>query len=331
MKRLRTLLSTILTVGFCIASSVGVASNSNADTKIKYCNKNQEKIFLSIGYKTSAEAAIMSRGWWAIEAGKCSELAFPILVDKFYVHAQSSSQIYHWLGETALCVNAVDAYDLENAATVACDQAIQEKRKFKELSVAELVARAGTGMPTYEFNPVEATRVSGGLKFCNDTEEDLYLSYAQRKLGDQKTLVRGWFKTLPGKCFEAARDKEANEVLFYAQNPDAKLKWKGNIPLCTDDYNGYNFEDASKMACDLNNQRAQLFNLQKLPSTGDFEHHFVAQDAHSARSVVEICNSRSEKSIIAIAWKDSDFPGQVISKGWYVVEGGKCMNKQVID
>ena len=85
------------------------------------------------------------------------------------------------------------------------------------------------------------------------------------------------------------------------------------------------------MACDLNNQKTQLFNSQILPASGDFEYHFQTQQAHKARSVLEICNSRDKDTVLALAWEDSDLPGQYMSKGWYVLAAGKCLSNMVVD
>jgi len=132
------------------------------------------------------------------------------------------------------------------------------------------------------------------------------------------------------KCFEARRDLEAEEVYFYAQGGTGNLRWRGDTPLCTDDLSGYAFDDAGSMDCKGNNQIMQLFHKERLTER-EFEYHLIAADAHEVRSKVDLCNSRTEKSLITIAWERPDFAGDWITRGWYVLDAGACAKGLAVD
>jgi len=315
---------------------IGLGINSatlhgaTTETKLNLCNSNEEKIFISVAYQPAENLPVMARGWWGVEAKACQEISFPIVGDKVWVHAQSSSQIFHWVGETPLCVNSSDAYDLENAATIACNQSGQEHRTFKDYSLTDLRAVANGAVPTIKFTPEEATRVGGGLKLCNDTAENIYISFAQKKSTEASTTVNGWFMAKPGQCFEANRESSKDEILYFANSESGLKKWKGNIPLCTNDYDGFSHPNAETMDCTTNNLRLQSFTKEKLPESGVFTHHFKASEAYEARSVVDVCNSATEETALVIAFKDSEF-NQIVSRGWYILKSGECAKEQVID
>ncbi len=323
----------LLGVGFYTPLLLAATTDSNIETKINFCNRDEGKIFISVAYKPDENANLMARGWWGIEPNKCSELSFPISGDKILVYAQSFSKIYQWLGETKLCINTVDIYNLENAGTISCNESEQEIRPFKEFSIANLRTATGEEIPKIEFKLSDATKVGGGVKFCNDTSEDIFISSAQKRSSDAKTTVNGWLMAKPGKCFEVDRKEEASEILYFATSSNGSHKWRGNVPLCTNDYDGFNHPDAEIMDCSLNKLKMEYFQKEALPTSGEYGHHFKTNEAYVARSMMDICNSRSEENsiLVAIAWKDAEFSGQVISKGWSTLKGGECVKDLVID
>lgn len=315
-----------------LSGLIGTATSSavSTDTPLIFCNNNEEKIFISVAYQPAEGSDLIARGWWGLDANSCRDISFPVTGDKILVHAQSSSQIYHWLGDVKLCVNTVDAYDLEGAATLACNQPGQEQRAFKQLSLADLRATSEGEIPKIDFNPNDATRVGGGVKFCNDTTEEIYISYAQKKTADVNTTVNGWFLAKPGQCFEANREKEADEVLFFANSQSGMRKWAGDLTMCTNDFDGFSHKEAQSMSCDATNLKLQKFKKEKLPISGEYVHLFKLADAHEARSLVEICNKSTEEIAFVIGMKDQEFD-QTISRGWYIVKAGECIKDQVID
>jgi len=322
-----------LAVAFVTAFSVWPllepSASASTETKVNFCNKSEEKVFIAVGYKTPEEAGVLARGWWGIEPQKCNELSLPLEDGKIYFHASSSSSILQWLGDTSLCVDTVNAFDLDHADSMACTASDQEHRGFKELSVRNMPVVEGVS--TVDITPGDATRVGGGMKFCNDTDEELYLSLGQKNATASKTTINGWFSIKAGKCYETTRLNDADEVYYFANTSNTDKKWRGDVAFCTDDYDGYSYDDAAHMDCMKNNQKMQLFKKEKIGSDGLFEHHFKSADAHVVRSIVELCNSRSEKNVGVIAWKNPEFPGQLISKGWYNLAGGECIKDLAID
>lgn len=322
-----------LAVAFVTAFSVWPllepSASASTETDINFCNKSEEKVYVAVGYKNPGETGVLARGWWGIESQKCSGLSVPLEDGKIYFHASSSSSVLQWVGDTALCVDTVNAFDLEHSDSIACNAADQEVRKFKELPVSDMPLVEG--VRTIDIIPADATRIGGGLKFCNDTGEELYLSLGQKKASISKTTIDGWFSVKAGKCYETTRLGDADEVYYFANNANADKKWRGDVAFCTDDFDGYRFDDAAHMDCMKNNQRMQLFKKDKISPDGQFEHHFKASDADAVRSVVNLCNSRSEKNVGVIAWKNPEFAGQVITKGWYNLVGGECINDLAVD
>ncbi len=317
------------------ATSAALASSdlASADTALNLCNRHDEKIFVSAAYNetgTPGAPKVFARGWWGIDAGACTKLTFPLVDDRVMLFAQSSSQILNWIGDYSICVDLTHVFEIHDATAVACDGPDQLFRAFKVLTIPNLPAPAPDNVPTFEFKTADATRVGGGLKFCNDTTNPVYLSHAQKKSRDSKFGVDGWYEVQPSKCHEENRDPLADEVWFYAQGGAGTLAWRGDTPLCTDDVKGYHYEDASNMPCTANNQILQMFRKVALDSQ-EFEHHFTVNDAHRVRSVVDICNNRQEKVLVATAWKRPLFPDDVVTRGWYVIEGGKCVTQLPFD
>ena len=325
MKLKKTTMSLILAGSF--ASPWGWQCLA-AETKINLCNTNTEKIFAAVAYDAETGEKIVSRGWWAIEANACIDLSLPVVDDRLYLFAQSSSQLLNWNGSTSLCLDTTHVFDYQSAADMPCNEPDQAIRAFREVSIAAL--SAPTGIPKYEFKPTDAVRVGGAIKFCNDTAEKAYLSLSQKKSSNPKFSVDGWFVIEAAKCFEARRDLEAEEVYFYAQGGTGNLRWRGDTPLCTDDLSGYAFDDAGSMDCKGNNQIMQLFHKERLTER-EFEYHLLAADAHEVRSMVDLCNSRTEKSLITIAWERPDFAGDWVSRGWYVLDAGACVKDLAVD
>ena len=161
-------------------------------------------------------------------------------------------------------------------------------------------------------------------------DSPIYISFAQKKSTNAETTVNGWFLAKPGLCFEANRDKEMDEVLFFANTESRSMKWKGDIAMCTNDFDGYSHANAAKMDCSANNLLIQYFTKAKLPVEGEFVHHFKTEEADSARSVLQICNSQDQEISLAIAVKDPEVE-KIITRGWYNLKKGECAKDQVVD
>lgn len=319
----------LLMVSGATWSALSGSPSMAAETSINLCNANTDKIYVAVAY--NADQKKLARGWWAIEANKCVDLSFPLLDDRLFLFAQSSNQVFNWIGTTPLCTDLTQVFDFPDAENLPCTGANQGFRSFREISVSSLsTGTAGTRVPTFEFKPADAVSVGGRLKFCNDTTDSTYLSLSQKKSGEPKFPIKGWFMIDAGKCFETRRDPDAEEVYFYVQGGAGKLSWRGDTPLCTDDVKGYSFDDAASMDCKGNNQVTQLFRTERLNSDG-FEFRLQVADAHEIRSMVDLCNSRSEKSLMTIAWERPQFSGELMTRGWYVMEAGACVNDLPID
>lgn len=310
-----------------------------ADTALNFCNRHDEKIFIAVAFDEStppggsaAAPKVFARGWWGIDAGACTKLTFPLLDDRVLLFAQSASQTLNWIGDSSVCIDLTHAFEFSDAANLACNGPDQGYRAFKVVSVPSLPAPAPDSVATYEFKTQDAVRVGGGLKFCNDTQDPVFLSFAQKKSRDTKFKVDGWFSIKPDKCYETSRDPSADEVWYYAQGGAGSLTWRGDTPLCTDDVKGYTFEDAANMPCTGMNQIVQMFQKGAMASTGqEFEHRFNVAGAHQIRSMVDICNNRQEKIYVATAWKRAEFPDDIVTRGWYLIDPGKCVTRLPVD
>jgi uncharacterized membrane protein len=295
------------------ATSALASSADSADTALNFCNRHDEKIFIAVAFDEPGDASappggsavapkVFARGWWGIDAGACTKLTFPLVDDRILLFAQSASQTFNWIGDSSVCVDLTHAFEISDAANQACNGPNQGYRAFKVVNVPSLPAPAPDSVATYEFKTQDAVRVGGGLKFCNDTQDPVYLSFGQKRSRDTKFSVDGWFSIKPDNCYETTRDSSADEVWYYAQGGSGTLTWRGDTPLCTDDVKGYTFEDAANMPCTGTNQMMELFQRGVLAAAGqDFEHHFKVADAHKIRSQVDICNNRQEKIYVATA------------------------------
>ena len=301
------------------------------ETKIKLCNGSDQKIYLAVAYEPQAGAPLMSRGWWDLGPNSCNDLSLPLGSDRFLLNATSDSHVLQWAGDQKLCINSIDKFDFENASTMACSGSGLELAGFKELSIAALTQEAGGQTPRYEFKPADAVATGSILKICNDSTNDLYLAIGQRNSTEQAFAVGGWFKILANNCREMLRSESADEMYLYADSSDGTLIWKGDLALCTDDHEGFSFDNAKSMGCDGEHQRRELFKRVPMSGTGAFEYHLKPQAAKAVRTVADLCSRARDTIYVATAFENADFPGEVISIGWFTIEPGQCSKDVVVD
>jgi uncharacterized membrane protein len=304
---------------------------SQEERPIRLCNHNDEGVYVAVAYEPTAGGPLMSRGWWTIESQGCVDLKFPIATDKILLHGESVSHAHQWQGEQSLCVDGVNKFDFVDAATRPCENNGLSKRLFKQLSLAELTASAAGGTPQYSFEATDAVNLGPVLRVCNDTSNDVYLSYAQRKAGNPEFNVGGWFKIAAAKCYEALRLPDTNELLLYANGNDDRQVWIGNVAVCTNHYDGFNYSASETANCDAPNQRRQLFRSISLEGYTDFEYRLRPQDAVSPRSYVSFCNNSTDKMDLAIVYKTLEIPDQIISQGWLTIDAQSCAKPMAIN
>lgn len=317
--------------GLLFTSALSTAAFAAPGVKVSFCNENAQKLFLAVAYEAQSGEPLVSRGWWVVDPDNCSDVELPIIGDKLLVYANSENQLMEWRGQTQLCVDTTNKFDFTNASEIACQGGTLARRNFKELSMTRLTASANGGTPKYEFTQNEATRLGDALRLCNDSGETIYLSYSQKSSQALALAVAGWFKVLPGKCHETVKVADSDELYLFASNEQGDKRWKGDIPLCTNSYDGYLFTEPSTMTCHGNNERRQLFKKIPMSMTGDFEYHLKSIGSETARSMVELCNKGTENIVLVIASANPDFEGEYLSSGWFGVKPSECSKAMAID
>ena len=320
--------------GFLGLGMVGILSTASfgaSNVKVGFCNESEQKLFLAVAYEPEMGEPLIARGWWSIDPNKCSQVDLPIAGDRILLYANSENQILEWRGDTKLCVDSTNKFDFASAQSMPCVGETLGHRNFKELSLRQLAESTGSTMPAYTFRADGATRLADALKLCNDSGDTLYLSYAQRSSQAVALALAGWFKVLPGKCHETLKSQGSDELFLYASNERGDKRWKGDIPLCTNSYDGFLFTEAASMECHGNNERRQLFKKISMNPSGDFEYRLKSIGSETSRSMVELCNKGSANIVVAIASENLDFRGQFISTGWFGVKVGECSNALPVD
>ena len=317
--------------GLSLTSALSTAAFAAPGVKVSFCNENEQKLFLAVAYEAQSGDPLVSRGWWVIDPNKCSDVELPIIGNKLLVYANSENQLMEWRGQTQLCVDRTNKFDFNNASEIACQGEGLAMRSFKELSMRQLTESANGGVPKYAFTPDSATRLGDAVRLCNDSEETIYLSYSQKSSQALALVVAGWFKVMPGKCHETVKAADSDELYLFASNEQGDKRWKGDIPLCTNSYDGYLFTEPASMTCHGNNERRQLFKKIPMNMTGDFEYHLKSIGSETARSMVELCNKGAENIVFVIASANPDFQGEYVSIGWFGVKPGECSKALAID
>lgn len=318
-------------VGVYLAMATPSVATAAPGVKINFCNENDQKIFLSVAYEAEVGLPLLARGWWPIESKKCADLELPVAGDRLLVYANSDNQVMEWRGDAPICVDTTNKFDFSNARDMACEGATLAHKGFKELSIRQLANSANDGSLKYTFTADLATRMADALRLCNDTADTVFLSYSQKSASAVALAVAGWFKVLPGKCHEALKIAGSDELYLFANNERGDKRWKGDVPLCTNSYDGYLFTEAASMACHGNNERRQLFKRITMERSGDFEYHLKSIGSETSRSMVKLCNKSATNIVVTIASANSDFPGEFISSGWFGVKSGECSNALAID
>ena len=292
--------------------------------KVNLCNDHDQKVYAAIAYNPDANSSLMSRGWWGVDAKSCNELEIPVVGDRFLVFANSESLALEWSGSTSLCIDGVNKFDFSGADDMRCEGGSLKQVKFKELSVRQLAATSSDGVPKVTFKSVDAVSISDVFRFCNDSNDVAYIAYGQKSSGPNPVGVAGWYKISPNKCYETLKAKDSNELYLYANNERGDRRWKGDIPLCVNSYDKFNFIDPLNMNCQDNNQRKQLFKKISAPAGSSFEYHLKDIGSETVRSMVELCNKSTEDIVVALAYENSDFIGQHVSSGWFSIKVGEC-------
>lgn len=294
------------------------------EVKLNLCNETDQKIYTAIAYEPEAGMPLMSRGWWTINSKTCSNIELPIATDRVLLYAASEGNLKDWQGQVELCVDANDKFDFNGAQSMACDAGNLAKRRFRELSLSQLGEASGGGQPTYTFKASDATRLSDAIRICNDSSDSVYLAFSQKSSQAADMAVAGWFMVLAGGCHETMKAPNSDELYLYASNERGNKRWKGDVPLCTNSYDGFLFTEPKSMACQANNERRQLFKKISMNQGGDFEYRLKSMLSEASRSSVQLCNQSSSKIVAAIASENADFVGQFITSGWFGIKPGEC-------
>jgi uncharacterized membrane protein len=300
------------------------ASFGASEAKINLCNETDQKIYTAISYEPEAGVALMSRGWWTINGQTCTELELPIATDRVLLYAAAEGNLKDWQGQVELCVDANDKFDFSGAQAMACDVGNLAKKRFKELSLRELKAASESGQATYTFKASDATRLSDAIRICNDSSDAVFFALSQKNSQATAMAVAGWFKILSGACYETMKAPDSDELYLYASNERGNKRWKGDVSLCTNSYDGFLFTEPSSMVCQANNERRQLFKKVSMNRGGDFEYRLKPMLSEASRSTVQLCNQSSSTIVAAIASENSDFIGQFITSGWFGIKPGEC-------
>lgn len=312
---------------------VGVAFGALAargadDRMIRLCNKDTESIYFSVAYRPESNQEMTARGWWQVAAASCIELGLPLIDDDLLIHAESISGLRQWLStdtaENKLCVDTANKFDFLNAALMPCDASGTETRSFRKLNLALLTTNEPAALPVFEFLPAEATVTGDPIRVCNDSDDEVYLTYAQATSSTANIGTRGWFKVAPKTCFLTKRDPLASDLFLYAESSMSSKSWQGDIPLCTQEFDAFNFTNAESMDCLLNNQRVQLFKKFALQA-GATEIRLRPEEAHVTRSTIDLCNNLTKTAYVALSWDNEDIAGQSLAFGWYRIEPNACI------
>jgi uncharacterized membrane protein len=313
-----------LVVGSFVSFFASSASFGASDVKLSLCNETDQKIYAAVAYEPEPGAAVMSRGWWTMNAQTCSDIELPLVTDRILLYASSEGNLKDWQGQVELCVDVNDKFDFNGAQIMECNSGNLAKRNFRELSLRQLSEASGGSHPTYAFKASDATRLSEVVRICNDSSDPVYLAFSQKDSQAATMIVAGWFKILAGGCHETMRSPDSNELYVYASNERGNKRWKGDVPLCTNSYDGFLFTEASSMGCQSNNERRQLFKKVSMNELGDFEYHLKPMLSEASRSTVQLCNQSLSNIVATIASENSDFLGQFITTGWFGIKPGEC-------
>ncbi len=284
---------------------------NNSHSIMYACNKSDAKIFTVYAVE-GVNGAIETKGYYGVDANKCRGEYVKIANENFYIFATQGNDT--WEGnDKNLCIVKGDAFNLQNAEHMACDQEKQIKRGFVK------VARAEDGDFNVNFAPIKKM-----FKFCNTNDESILVMLAYKDGTDEFITSDGSYRVEENSCKEFNLDITLTEAYAYASTSLLKKTWSGDTKLCTDD-GPFNYKNAETIECEEpSNSRRGFFKIEV--EDGRASMTFGDDNAINSRSEVEFCNDMDEDVWMVIGSWDSAGIDQWTTKGWYKIDPMACRN-----
>lgn len=192
--------------------------------KYKVCNDTSETIRYAYAFRDGATP--VSRGYWAVDAGKCSAtIAVP--AREFYVTAHNDNRAYIWGDSTEgsdFCTNFTEGFDLRGAQP--CDGWNFERRGFlrvpQQASVTQVRLAYGN-----------AHNFRKSLRVCNRTGEQVFFAFGYSVRQDWKLFSEGWWNLENGACDDFTFTNLLDHWFVYGKNDSGSRTFGGAHQLCT--------------------------------------------------------------------------------------------------
>jgi uncharacterized membrane protein len=234
-------------------------------------------------------------------------------VREIYVYANTLGDDVEWRGTKSLCVSMNGSFDYADAENRPC----AAKRLFKRYS------QDASGELSAALRGAEAMRVAYRLTLCNETDDFVAVALGSEPQGGSGLSADGWYDVESGQCRTYIRRGKADYAYFFAQSSGRRLVWYGKVGLCTRYHEGFRFAGADSSACrDGDSERLPFTKIPLAKGVGSYD--LTAEDAHSFKSSVKLCNGFRKPIYPAIAHLDEIWMSGVVARGFWLLRPGEC-------
>lgn len=309
MRNRRSALGTLAAAALVLA-----CARSEAATTARACNRSSTGAWVAFGYPVGHPAKWVATGWWWADPNGCTE-AVPLRTDvrELYVYANTEGDDVEWIGTKSLCVAMEDRFDYDDAAARGC----AATRRFKKY------VQSPGGDLTVELRAEEPVRVAYHFTLCNKTDDHVNVALANAPETGRGLSADGWYGVAPGRCETYIRRGRWEYAYFYAQAPNRRLVWHGDVALCTRYHASFALGSADSAPCqDGDSERLPFAKAPLASGVGSYD--LTPEGARAFDAGVNLCNGYSEPVYSAIAHLDGIWMNGVVARGFWVLHPGEC-------
>lgn len=167
------------------------------------------------------------------------------------------------------------------------------------------------------------------LNLCNEHDQKIFVAVAYPPGENLPLMSRGWWGVESKSCNQLELPVVGDNLLVYANSEGLTADWSGDVSLCVDSLNKFDFSGAINMDCSGENLKKVKFKghsikqLVEASSDGIPKIIFKREDSRSLGDVLRLCNDSSELAYVSYGQKESG-PGPISLAGWFKIPPNKC-------
>lgn len=167
------------------------------------------------------------------------------------------------------------------------------------------------------------------VNLCNEHEQKLFVAVSYAPDENLPLMSRGWWGIESKACNQLELPIFGDNILVYANSEGLTAEWSGDVALCVDGVNKFDFSGAINMDCsgeNLKKVKFERYSVRKLieaSSDGLPKITFRREDSRPLGDVLRLCNDSDELTYVSYGQKESG-SGPISLAGWFKILPNKC-------